>query len=291
MKDLFTPKQVARAIHVSESSIKRWCDQGTIPTRYTAGGHRRIPIDGLLGFLRSSKQALVRPELLGLPAATGQTPRVIGRTAAQLTEALLAGDEQQSRRIAFDLFLAEHSASAICDEVIAKSLAAIGESWECGRAEIYQERLACGIAQRVIDELGTLVAAPPAEAPRAIGGAATGDRYSLATSMVELVLREAGWNATSLGCDLPLASLAAAIRHERPSLFWLSCSHIADQAAFLADYGSLFGEFGQEVAFVVGGRALTEPLREQMKYAAYCDTLQHLEAFVQTLSRAGQRPS
>ena len=41
--------------------------------------------------------------------------------------------------------------------------------------------------------------------------------------------------------------------------------------------------FGLDVAFVVGGRALTEPIRQQMKYAAYCDNLQHLEAFAQTL--------
>ncbi len=48
MKQLLTPKQVARAIQVSESSIKRWCDRGTIPAEYTAGGHRRIPLAELV---------------------------------------------------------------------------------------------------------------------------------------------------------------------------------------------------------------------------------------------------
>ncbi|REJ93532.1 MAG: helix-turn-helix domain-containing protein [Planctomycetota bacterium] len=50
MNDLLTPKQVARAISVSESSIKRWCDRGAIATQYTPGGHRRIPLSGLLEF-------------------------------------------------------------------------------------------------------------------------------------------------------------------------------------------------------------------------------------------------
>ena len=54
MRELLTPKQVARAINVSESSVKRWCDKGVIPTQYTAGGHRRIPLSGLMEFLRSS---------------------------------------------------------------------------------------------------------------------------------------------------------------------------------------------------------------------------------------------
>ena len=87
MRELLTPKQVARAIQVSESSVKRWCDKGVIPTQYTAGGHRRIPISDLLVFLRSSKHQLIRPEVLGLPAMTGQSDRIIGRAAAQLTEA------------------------------------------------------------------------------------------------------------------------------------------------------------------------------------------------------------
>ena len=53
MRDLLTPKQVARAIDVSESSIKRWCDKGVIETQYTAGGHRRITMAGLIEFVRS----------------------------------------------------------------------------------------------------------------------------------------------------------------------------------------------------------------------------------------------
>ena len=59
MRDLLTPKQVARAIDVSESSIKRWCDKGVIPTQYTAGGHRRITMADTLEFLRTGKYQLV----------------------------------------------------------------------------------------------------------------------------------------------------------------------------------------------------------------------------------------
>jgi excisionase family DNA binding protein len=65
MKELITPKQVARAIGVSESSLKRWCDRGLIPTVRTAGGHRRLPISGVLSYLRETGHEMVRPELLG----------------------------------------------------------------------------------------------------------------------------------------------------------------------------------------------------------------------------------
>jgi methanogenic corrinoid protein MtbC1 len=286
MKELLTPKQVARAIQASESSVKRWCDKGVIPTQYTAGGHRRIPMSGLLDFLRSSKHRLVRPEVLGLPATTGHTVRVVERAAGQLTEALVQGDEEQTRQIVFDLYLAEHSISAICDQVIARSFQEIGDRWECGEAEVYQERRSCEQALRVLHELRIVIPAPPAEAPLAIGGAIEGDQYNLATTMVELVLRDAQWNATSLGDNLPFDTLSAAIKQHRPSMFWISVSHLADESQFIDAYTKLYDEFGLDVAFAVGGRALTEEIRQQMKYAAFCDNLQHLESFAQTLRGA-----
>jgi methanogenic corrinoid protein MtbC1 len=283
VKDVLTPKQIARAIQVSESSVKRWCDKGLIPARYTAGGHRRIDMSVLLEFLRSSKYELVRPEVLGLPATTGQTERVIQRAADQLEQAIVRGDEEQCRRITFDLFLAEHSISAICDQVFAEAFESIGDRWECGDAEVYQERRACEIALRVLHELRAFLPAVPADAPQAIGGAPEGDQYNLATTMAELVLKDAKWNAVSLGDNLPFETLAAAIQEHRPRLFWLSCSHISDPTAFLEGYNKLYDELGLDVAIVVGGRALNEGLRERMKYAAYCDTMQHLDSFAQSL--------
>ena len=75
---LLSPKQVARALGVSESSLKRWCDKGLIPTERTAGGHRRLPLAGVLDFLVRSDavQVVEWPEFVAdwLP-----TPRFIVR--------------------------------------------------------------------------------------------------------------------------------------------------------------------------------------------------------------------
>ena len=97
MTHLYTPKKVARAIQVSESSVKRWCDKGVIRTQYTAGGHRRIPLDGLLEFLRASNYRLESPEILNLPASSGSGQRILDRGTAQLIEAFINGDAQQAR--------------------------------------------------------------------------------------------------------------------------------------------------------------------------------------------------
>lgn len=291
MSKLLTPKQVARAMDVSESSIKRWCDKGRIETKYTAGGHRRIALCDLMSFIRSTKNELVHPECLGLPPTSGRSAKTLDRAMTRMVDALMAGDDGLCREIAFDLYLAEHSLAVISDRVFAAAFRAVGKSWECGSAEVYQERLGCRLMERVLFELRSAIAAPPADGPVAIGGTPSGDQYSLGTSITELVLRDIRWNATSLGSNLPAETMAAAIKSYRPQLFWLSCSHIEDPTSFLQQYNTLFEEFGQDVAFVVGGNALDEELRDQMQFAAYCDSMQHLEGFAQSLAVATQRKS
>ncbi len=74
--------------------------------------------------------------------------------------------------------------------------------------------------------------------------------------MVELVLREQGWNADSLGVSLPFDSLVGALTANPPRLFWLSVSHIQDIDSFPKRFAQLVAsaeEMG--TALVVGGRA------------------------------------
>lgn len=286
---LLSPKQVARAIGVSESSLKRWCDRGLIRTIRTAGGHRKMLIGEVLAFVRDGNHTLVSPELLGLPPASDHADRGLVRGRKRLADSLLAGNELVARQIVFDLFLARHPLSQIFDEVIAVAFQVIGEQWECRKCEVFQERRACGIALRILHEL-RMTQIPAAGNWLAMGGTCEGDNYTLATTMAELVLRDAGYTATSLGSSIPFASMSGAILESRPAIFWLSVSHIRDTPEFVAGFETLSVSCGRSgSALVVGGRALNRELRQKMRYAAHCDTMQQLELFATTLS-AGKRP-
>lgn len=291
MKKLITPKQVAQAIGVSESSLKRWCDRGVLTTVRTAGGHRRLALDDVVRFLRQSGHKLVRPELLGLPANAGQGATVVARARDQVRDVLLAGDEEQVRRIVFDLYLAGQTTCDICDRVLAEAFHDIGDGWQCGDVVVYRERRGCEIALKALHDLRLAITAPAEDAPLALGGALEHDPYRLPTTMVEIALREAGWRATSLGTMLPAATLVEAVRENQPDLVWVSVSSIASTEEFLDGYARLYetaAALGTAVA--VGGRALTDEIRQQMDYSAYCDTLRHLVSFVGTLARRANHP-
>jgi excisionase family DNA binding protein len=279
MSDLLTPKKVAQAIGVSESSVKRWCDDGVIPTQYTAGGHRRIHVSSLVEFLRSSGRQLVAPGIIGLPAELGRQNLSIDNSPGLLLDALLSGNIERCRQITLGLFLAEYNISTICDRVFSVAFAEVGDRWACGEAEVYQERLGCELTMRVLRELRTLLPPTPEDSPVAIGGAAVGDHYGIATTMAELVLLQNHWNAISLGTNVPLKSLGVAIERHQPRLFWLSCSHINDVASFVEAYNSLHQAHGAKVAFVTGGQALDRSIRRQIQCTAHCDTMEQFENF------------
>lgn len=292
MKELISPKQVARAIGVSESSLKRWCDRGLIPTERTAGGHRRLRLDAVISFIRKQGYALPHPELLGLPATTGQTAWTLERARDRLRTALIAGDEAVSRQVALDVYLAGQAISTLCDQVIAAAFHDIGDLWECGDVEVYEERRACEIAVRIVYELRHVVPQPAAEAPAAFGGTLDGDPYTLAVSMAELVLRDAGWNASSLGHMLPFATIRAAVITHRPRLVWLSISTIRDKGRFIQEMNDLFTTAQSTgAALALGGKSLDPELRQQLRYSAYCDTFQHLADFARTLFPPSSTPA
>ena len=279
-----SPRKAAQAMGFSEASIKRWCDQGLLPMSKTAGGHRRLPVSGVVQFLRKNGHPLVRPEILGLPSATGRGETKIGGAAAETGAALANGDEGRVRQIAYDLYLADHSLREVCDNVIAPAFHALGNRWQHGEIEVYQERLGCEITMRLLHELRAVLPPPRDDAPLAIGSTLAGDPYTLPTAMVEASLYESGWQGQSYGIGNPAETLCAAMKEKVPAMFWLSVSCIDELDRFLADYEMLYEcAVSRGTALVVGGRALSEDVRRQMRYSAYCDTLRHLSSFAKTL--------
>jgi len=284
MKQLLSTRQVAAALGISEASLKRWCDKGLLPVVRTVGGHRRLPVSGVVQFIRQHQHPLVKPEVLGLPPATGRGAHSLDRVRGLLGEALEAGAEEPCRRLVLNLYLSGRRVCEIGDEVLVPAMSSIGVRWEHGQVEVYQERRAVEICTRILHEIRAALSPIEPAAPLAIGATLEADPYTLPTALVELTLREMGWNAESYGIGHPAETLAAAIAGVRPRLFWLSVSTVPDPDRFVRQYAVLQeAAAGQGIPIVIGGRALTDDIRRRIDYAACCETLRRLVSFAEAV--------
>jgi len=284
-----SPKQVAEALEVSESSVKRWCDSGRLTARYTSGGHRRVRADDLLKFVHSSDKKLVHPEILGLPALNERSKFDLDAIRADLCEALLHFDETKCREIVSELYVRGLTVLQILESVIRETMVQIGDRWSCGDADVYQERRGCELVTMLIHDLRRQIPEPPEDARVAIGGTTSGDHYRLASLMVETVLKEIGWNATSLGENLPMETFAAALERHQPDLVWFSLSHLTDKDRFIREYNEFYKQYGQQVAIVIGGRDVSAELLSQVSCFAYCETLKELVDLTRTNTHLAKR--
>lgn len=281
-----SPRQLALALGVSESSVKRWCDQGALRATRTGGGHRRITLAAVWQFLQQTDRQLIDPGALGLFSSGAVSPRTLPQAVDELVQALLGGEMRVAERVVLDQFLmARRPLAVIFDDIVTPAFEAIGEQWESGALEVYQERRASESMLSILTQLHELIAVSP-HSPIAMGATLEGDHYQLATKMAELVLRQCGWEATTIGSHLPAATLQAALMQIQPQLLWLSCSHIARRDEFMADFRAVWSTAKHiGASFVVGGRALTPELRAELPFAHYCQNMRHLEQLSPELLR------
>ena len=252
-----SPRDLAVAVGASESSLKRWIDDGAVTASRTTGGHRRILRADAVRFIRESRLQIVRPDLLGLDVSSVGAVRGDHPAADDLLEAMRAGDGRTVIGLVVSAFVAGASVAEICDGPVRDALSAVGELWRHGADGIAIEHQAVEACAQALGMIREMLPEPGAEAPTAIGGAVTGDPYLLPTLVAAVVLREGGYRAVNLGPDLPSAALLHGIERHRPALVWRSASIARDDRDLKRELDALAPALRAEPAeLVLGGRGL-----------------------------------
>lgn len=253
-----SPKDLAEVIGVSESSLKRWVDEGKIQAARTAGGHRRIALHEAIRFIRQNNSSVVRPEMLGLEELSNSSLSdvVSGGADAALLDALCAGDANRARGLILAFLIKTRSIAEVCDGPLTHAMHRIGELWLHSDRGILVENRATEICLEALHQIRQTLTPPAPNAPVAIGCAPESDEHSLGTLMAATVLLESGYRDINLGARTPLSAIEGAIREHRPLLVWLSaCSTEGRNSLWpqLERITKCAGEVGAKV--VVGGYA------------------------------------
>ena len=284
MKTVLSPKELARAIGVSESSLKRWVDEGALTATRTSGGHRRIPRNAALAFAREHGYPVLRPDLLGLdevaPPGAGAGP------AATLHAALLEGRSAEARRLLVGRFVEGESVASLIDGEMAPAMRAIGELWQHHDAGIFIEHRAVDICTQVLDRLRDLLPQPPADAPLAVGGAPEDDPYTLPSLMAATVLAAEGWRTMNLGAHAPARVVAGAAADHDARLVWLALSVMGGHRGVARETRTLSDAMSaarSEGAVVVGGPACRESGTRPPEPARFAESLPELAGLARGL--------
>jgi excisionase family DNA binding protein len=159
MRPIISPRELAEAIGVSESSLKRWADDGQIQVSRTGGGHRRIAIGEAIRFVRAIRAPLVKPELLGLRDLSSQAAEILAPElpAERLFGYLRDGRAREARGLVLALYLQGQGVADIADGPIRIAMERLGELWKHDQAGIYLEHRATDICIQAVEQLRLLV--------------------------------------------------------------------------------------------------------------------------------------
>lgn len=279
--------EAAQLLGVSVTTIKRWVDEDILPAHKTPGGHRKILRAELTHLIRQGK--LPCASEAELPSdATGQSGQVAptpGGLADQIRLALLAENVGEVRRLLADALRSGMGVDTLADQVISPIMRQVGSDWERGKLDIHHEHRCTQLFVQSLYQVRVQLEKPVLpEAPLALGGCPEGDHYQLSTTLAELIFVEAGWRTLNLGPNTPLASFCKAVEEYRPRVVWLSLNFLPQSELFVQEYQRLARLCQQRnILVMVGGRALTETVRQAMPGATFGDSLSSLATLARSL--------
>src|ERR1700759_1480007 len=157
---LLSTRELADAIGVSESSLKRWIDAGKIAASRTEGGHRRVALSEAMRFIRDQRAPIARPELLDLPDVGAARAR-----NESLLTYLLDGDHAAARGFVVGRYLEGVRVAELADGPIRDAMHALGGLWRHDEGGIFVDPRGTDVCLQAVAQLRPLVPVPPANAP------------------------------------------------------------------------------------------------------------------------------
>lgn len=238
--------------------IKRLMDRGHRPGRLVTAE------DSVLQSLAEESSAVSGPETsdAGQSTTASDLAAILGG-AAEVFDCLGRHDAVGLRRVLSHQMAREGLQNFVLD-VVPKLNLLVGEGWESGRIEVFEEHLYTEQMQVMLRQ--AIAGLPPGtRRPKVLLTTVPEEQHVLGILMLEALLTLQGVQCVSLGTQTPLSEIVAAVDAHRADAVALSFSAAFQARHVLPLIEQLRGTLPVEVMLWVGGAGLPRGLEKQLE--------------------------
>jgi MerR family transcriptional regulator, light-induced transcriptional regulator len=231
-KTILSTADVARMFSVTETTVKRWADDGTLKCQKTPGGHRKFEIRNVVDFAEKNSF-----DPVGVLAYAGNR-----KMSESLQVAILERDYSVLVRVyveralspdttdlfAFLSFLYEHriQLADIYDRVLRPGMREIGEMWADGRIGIGHEHRASYETIDALAKLQTEILMKPSTGKNVLCACFGQEPHEIGLRCAANLFESEGWKVHYLGARTPVEAIVASMQEIRPDVVSLSITHV-----------------------------------------------------------------
>lgn len=206
-----TSTEAARLLEVHPSTVKRWCNEGELPSGTTEGGHRRIELGAAVDFARARGIPTVLTPFEPYEAHVWEALRAVaddGSLDRALSLAMGWVVRGRYRRLGdlFRVLAGSLPLTRFCDDAVRGLMVEVGRAWQEGRLRVGEEHLVSQVMLEVL--LGLRGDGKGGSGRVAVVGTLSGNHHHLGALCVRLTLEHAGWTVYYLGADVPTEDFA-----------------------------------------------------------------------------------
>jgi len=223
-------QEVASLINVTETTVKRWADEGKIPCHKTLGGHRKFLMKEIVQFAEDNAYPLTGTVALPLAKREARAIElaILTQDYTRLADFFYIEAVQAERQGIYELlsYLSKHHVplSVLADAVIKPAMVRIGEEWRAGKLDVDREHLASNAVLEALVQLKPELHRKPLHGLSAVCACAEGDNHELGLRLLAYALETEGWKVHYLGANTPFLTLRSFIKSSRPNLICVSAT-------------------------------------------------------------------
>jgi excisionase family DNA binding protein len=290
-KTILSTADVARLFNVTETTVKRWADEGTLKCQKTPGGHRKFEMRSVVDFAeKNSFEPVGALEIIGDDSLSSNIQVAVLRrdfpvlVAAYLRRALAP---DRNGLFPFLSYLYQHCLQLweLHDRVIRPAMHEIGERWSRGEVGINQEHRASYETLDALAKLQLQIRIKPPSGHSVVCATLGDELHEIGLRCAAYLFESEGWESHYLGSRIPADAVIDAIQRRRPDVLCLSAtfdagSDLRSEFRRIADSALSAGA----VVLVGGAHAVSLAARERGGETS-CNSSQDLLCYIQGFDR------